>query len=100
MSRVLSHIAAKQDPGFHAEGLGQRVDVVEADVALATLHTADIVPVQTGSFGEILLRPASLVPESPDCVPEATAMCGPVEALPGSHAPVMVEDGQGLVYTL
>ena len=44
----------------HAQSVGQPDDVEQADVAFATLDSADIIPMQFGEFCQALLRQTTL----------------------------------------
>jgi hypothetical protein len=54
----------------YSESLGELVNVEQRDVPLAALHAAHIVAVQTGKFGQPLLREFSLLAECPQAVAE------------------------------
>lgn len=52
----------QQPPRRHANGLGEPVDVQEADVALAALDGAHVSPVQPGLGGQRFLGQSSSLP--------------------------------------
>ena len=49
----------------NGKSLRQLDDILQRDITFATLHAADVVAVQSRSFGQFLLRVASLVAELP-----------------------------------
>jgi len=55
----------------HRKRLRQLHNVFESHIPLATLHPADVIAMQFRSFGEFLLRVASLVAELPQRVAES-----------------------------
>ena len=55
----------------HRKRIRQFHDVFESNIPLATLHTAHIIAMQICSFGQFLLRVASLVAELPQRVAES-----------------------------
>ena len=55
----------------HRKRLGQLHNVFECHIPLATLHPADVIAMQFRSFGEFLLRVASLVAELPQPIAES-----------------------------
>ena len=59
-----------EDTGVDAQSVGELDDVVDADVALTPLDSADVVPVEVRSFCELLLGPAVFFSELADLVPE------------------------------
>ncbi len=67
----------------HRKRLRQLHDVFEGHIPLATLHPADVIAMQFRSFGEFLLRVASLVAELPQRVAESRfdGACG--------HTPIL-----------
>jgi hypothetical protein len=40
----------------HAERVGERVDVVQANIAFSSLYPSDVIPVYARPIGEALLR--------------------------------------------
>ena len=67
----------------HRKRLRQLHDVFEGHIPLATLHPADVIAMQFRSFGEFLLRVASLVAELPQRIAESRfdGACG--------HTPIL-----------
>lgn len=59
-----------EDTGVDIQGVGELDDVVDADVALAPLDSADVVAVEFRSFCELLLGPAVLFSQTADLLPE------------------------------
>lgn len=55
----------------HRKRLRQLYNVFESHIPLATLHTAHVIAMQFRAFGEFLLRVASLVAETPQCIAES-----------------------------
>lgn len=56
---------SEQIPRLDGEGLRQFDDVLQSDIPLAAFNPADVVPVQTGPFGQFFLRISALVAELP-----------------------------------
>jgi len=67
----------------HRKRLRQLHDVFDGHIPLATLHPADVIAMQFRSFGEFLLRVASLVAELPQRIAESRfdGACG--------HTPIL-----------
>jgi len=67
----------------HRKRLRQLHDVFKSHIPLATLHTTHVIAMQLRSFGEFLLRVASLVAELPQRVAESRfdGACG--------HTPIL-----------
>ena len=67
----------------HRKRLGQLHDVFEGHIPLAALHTTHVIAMQIRSFGEFLLRVASLVAELPQRIAESRfdGACG--------HTPIL-----------
>lgn len=63
----------QQRARFDPERIRQPVDVVQADVPLATLDAAHVGAVKFRSMGERLLRKPALAPKLADTVTEADA---------------------------
>ena len=55
----------KQVAGLDRKRLRQLDDVLQGDVPFAALDAADVVPMQTGALGQLLLGIAPLVAELP-----------------------------------
>jgi len=51
----------KEIPSSDRERLCQLDDVFQCDVALPTLHTADVIPMKPGSLRKLLLRIAPIL---------------------------------------
>jgi hypothetical protein len=67
-------VAREEKGDVHPQGLGDRVNVVESDVPLASLDPAHVVAVEAGSLGEALLREALLLAQLSDAGTEGEAM--------------------------
>jgi hypothetical protein len=50
------------------------VDIVERNVSLTALDRADVGRVEPAALGKALLRPAAIVPERPNPLPEANTV--------------------------
>lgn len=70
-----------------AEGFGQGDDVEQAEVALAAFDAADVVAVQAGELGELLLGEAALHAELADARSEEHARI--LGSRGGSHLPIV-----------
>lgn len=57
-------------PDRYGQGIGDRLNVVDGDVALASFHRANIGPVQTSHFRQLLLAEPSCKPLSAHVVGE------------------------------
>jgi hypothetical protein len=77
----------QQSRWAHVESLGEGDDVEQAEVALAALDAADVVAVQAGSLGELLLGEAALHAEFADTRSEEHARV--LGSRGGSHLPIV-----------
>ena len=59
--------------GGDAEGVGEGVDGVEGDVALAPLDRTDVGAVEAGEVGEALLGEPARAAQLPQALPEGAA---------------------------
>lgn len=80
---------------LNVESVGDGPDVVEGDVAFASLDTADVVAVESGAFGEVLLRPAARATQLADAATEGVAVAGGM-----GHGRPTVRTHAPLIYTL
>ena len=65
-----------QFAGVNLERAGETADVLEADVAAATLDAADICPIEPSAVGEVLLGDSQPLPEAPDALTELDGSVG------------------------
>ncbi len=63
----------EQGAGCGFQGKRETHNVVQADVALASLNGADICPMKSSAFGQLFLRPFELEPKLPNVLPERGA---------------------------
>ena|ERR1039458_8168879 len=54
----------------HAQAIGEDLERLKRNVALAPLDFADMRPVQTGPVGEDVLRPSVFLPQRPNVRPD------------------------------
>ena len=70
---------------MHAEGGGNRKDVVKANVALATLEARHVGPVHARQLGQLLLGKPARLPEIPDPLTETKVLSAYFVIVPLGH---------------